>query len=66
MGISPIYAIRRILNEIGLEKEEVDVYEVSSSDLKWRNGYTFVARLTKPSHHNSLIALKSSRFPSRR
>jgi len=40
MGISPIYAIRRILKEVGLEKEEVDVYEVRPSDLTRRSGYT--------------------------
>jgi len=66
MGISPIYAIRRILKEVGLEKEEVDVYEVRPSDLTSEWLYIVFARLTKPLHRNLLIALKSLRFRSRR
>lgn len=29
MGISPIYAIPKVLEQAGLTKEDVDVYEVS-------------------------------------
>jgi len=31
MGISPIYAIPKILDHVGLNKEDVDVYEVGST-----------------------------------
>jgi len=31
MGISPIYAIPKILEHVGLSKEDVDVYEVGST-----------------------------------
>lgn len=47
MGISPIYAIRRILNEVGLEKEEVDVYEVRPFDLTWRSGFTLCCQINE-------------------
>jgi hypothetical protein len=30
MGISPIYAIPKILSQVGLTKEDVDIYEVRS------------------------------------
>ena len=32
MGISPIYAIPKVLEQAGLSKEDVDVYEVRMLD----------------------------------
>ena len=32
MGISPIYAIPKVLEQAGLSKEDVDVYEVCMLD----------------------------------
>lgn len=31
MGISPIYAIPKVLEQAGLTKEDVDVYEVGAT-----------------------------------
>lgn len=33
MGISPIYAIPKVLEHSGLTKEDVDVYEVGNKSL---------------------------------
>ncbi len=40
MGISPIYAIPKVLEQAGLSKEDVDVYEVCTLAFFEARAYT--------------------------
>jgi acetyl-CoA acyltransferase 1 len=62
MGIAPIYAIPKILAQTGLEKQDIDVYEVRVfSPLCKPEAFSRNARdrSMKHLHRNSLTALRS-------
>lgn len=61
MGISPIFAIPKLLERLGLSKEDIDVFEVSSvrMEVLLRSLSSNLSRSTKPLHRNSRTALKS-------
>ena len=53
MGISPIYAIPRVLSQVGLTKEDVDIYEVRSLNSQTLYNYWIFSRSMKHSRRNS-------------
>lgn len=65
MGISPIFAIPKLLERLGLSKEDIDVFEVSSIRMEALicSLSSNLSRSTKPLHRNSRTALKSWKFP---
>lgn len=44
MGISPIFAIPKVLEQVGLTKEDIDVYEVCTSVHVFASFYQFLTR----------------------
>jgi acetyl-CoA acetyltransferase len=62
MGVAPIYAIPKILAQTGLEKQDIDVYEVRVfSPLYEPEAFSMNGRnrSMKHLHHNLLTALSS-------
>ena len=63
MGIAPVFAIPKLLSQIGLSKEDVDVFEVSITTMCLVGRIlTVTCRSTKLSPRNLHIALSSYRF----
>lgn len=60
MGISPIFAVPKVLAQLGLSKEDIDVYEVSMtvpmSNLGFNISYN---RSMKHLHHSSPTAWRN-------
>ena len=57
MGISPIYAIPKVLAQAGLSKDDVDVYEVCRYLIFFPGSLNHsFCRSTRPLHLSMLIA----------
>jgi acetyl-CoA acetyltransferase len=56
MGVAPVYAIPKVLAQTGLDKQDIDVYEVRALflSLRWLFWRPY-NRLTRHSHHNLFI-----------
>jgi len=65
MGISPAVAIPKLLSQLGLAKEDVDVYEVGIIPVSWVST-NCEARSMRHSRRSSCTVWTSCRFLSRR
>ncbi|KAI6007371.1 hypothetical protein EDD15DRAFT_2210795 [Pisolithus albus] len=59
MGIGPIVAIPKVLAQMGLSKEDVDVYEVGDLLTAFRHPKPTIPRSTKHSRHSLRIAWRN-------
>ena len=55
MGISPIFAIPKLLQQVGLSKEDIDVYEVRGNAPGIERKLIILHRSMRLSRHNSHI-----------
>jgi hypothetical protein len=65
MGISPVFAIPKLLDQLGLSKEDIDVYEVRSKASNILNAeIDTLYRSMKHLHRNLRIVWRSYEFRS--